>query len=66
MLLRPFRIAPMMYGPALYPPRRYAAPPQPVAAPDLAEQLRGLKALQDDGVLSPEEFEQAKRKVLDR
>ena len=34
-------------------------------APDLVEQLKGLKALHDDGVLSPEEFRMAKRKLLD-
>jgi hypothetical protein len=34
------------------------------AAPDVVEQLKGLKALLDEGVLSPEEFELAKRKVL--
>ena len=33
-------------------------------APDVVEQLKGLKALLDDGVLSPEEFQLAKRKVL--
>jgi putative oligomerization/nucleic acid binding protein len=41
--------------------RRQAAAP---AAPDVVEQLKGLKALQDDGVLSPEEFHRAKQKVL--
>jgi len=34
-------------------------------APDVVEQLKGLKALHDDGVLSPEEFTMAKRKLLD-
>ena len=40
--------------------------PQAPAAPrpDVVEQLKGLKALQDDGVLTPEEFRMAKRKVL--
>ena len=33
-------------------------------APSVVEQLKDLKALRDDGVLSPEEFEMAKRKVL--
>ena len=33
--------------------------------PDVVEQLKGLKALRDDGALSPEEFQLAKRKVLD-
>ena len=37
------------------------------AAParDVVEQLKDLKALLDDGALSPEEFRMAKRKVLD-
>ena len=36
------------------------------AAPrlDVVEQLKGLKALQDDGVLTPEEFQLAKHRVL--
>jgi len=34
-------------------------------APDVVAQLKGLKTLRDDGVLTPEEFELAKRKVLD-
>ena len=40
---------------------------QPPAAPwpDVVEQLKDLKALHDDGVLSPEEFQRAKRKVLE-
>ena len=40
--------------------------PQAAAAPgpDVVEQLKDLKALHDDGVLSPEEFRMAKRKVL--
>ena len=32
--------------------------------PDIVEQLKDLKALHDDGVLSPEEFQMAKRRVL--
>ena len=32
--------------------------------PDVVQQLKDLKALLDDGVLSPEEFQMAKRKVL--
>jgi len=41
------------------------APQAPVApGPDVVEQLKELKALHDDGVLSPEEFRMAKRKVL--
>ena len=34
------------------------------AAPDIVGQLHALKALLDDGALTPEEFELAKRKVL--
>ena len=33
--------------------------------PDIVGQLTELKALLDDGVLSPEEFQMAKRKLLD-
>ena len=32
--------------------------------PDVVEQLTALKALHDDGVLTPEEFRMAKRQVL--
>jgi hypothetical protein len=35
------------------------------AGPDVVEQLKGLKALLDDGALSSAEFQLAKRKVLD-
>jgi len=45
--------------------RQAAAPaPAPAAAPDVVGQLEGLKALHDDGILSPEEFRLAKQKVL--
>jgi hypothetical protein len=46
--------------------REAAARAQAPAAPtpDVVEQLKELKALHDDGVLSPEEFRMAKRKVL--
>ena len=39
---------------------------EPPAAPgaDLVEQLKDSKALHDDGVLTPEEFRLAKRRVL--
>ena len=40
------------------------APQAAAAGPDVVEQLKALKALHDDGVLSPEEFGMAKRKVL--
>ena len=40
--------------------------PQPPAARthNVVAQLKDLKALQDDGVLSPQEFQMAKRLVL--
>jgi hypothetical protein len=72
MLLRPLRRAPMMLGGVGFQAgldearakrleaRRRAAP-----ARDVVEQLKDLKALRDDGALSPEEFALAKRKVLD-
>jgi hypothetical protein len=44
-----------------------APPPPPAAAPagdDLTSQLMDLKGLMDQGVLSPEEFQQAKAKLL--
>jgi hypothetical protein len=36
------------------------------AGPDVVEQLQGLQALRDDGHLTPEEFQRAKRLVLER
>ena len=45
--------------------QRQAALRAPQApAPNVVEQLKDLKALHDDGVLSPEEFQAAKRQVL--
>jgi hypothetical protein len=35
-----------------------------VPRPDIIEQLKDLKALHDNGFLSPEEFRMAKRMVL--
>jgi hypothetical protein len=78
MLLRPLRRAPMMLGGVgfqigLDEARRKRAQQQAVVhasqapaspGPDVVEQLKGLKALQDDGVLTPEEFRMAKRMVL--
>ena len=78
MLLRPLRRAPMMLGGVgfqvgldearrkqLEAQRRAAVRPATSApGPDVVEQLKDLKALLDDGVLSPEEFQMAKRKVL--
>jgi hypothetical protein len=34
------------------------------AGPDIVKQLKGLQELHDDGVLTPEEFEMLKRRVL--
>ena len=78
MLLRPLRRAPMMLGgvgfqAGLDEARRkqleaqrqaVVRAPQATSRPDVVEQLTDLKALQEDGVLSPEEFQMAKRKVL--
>ena len=41
------------------------APQAPAPRPDVVEQLKALKTLLDDGALSPEEFQLAKRMVLD-
>ena len=44
--------------------RRAVAQASSGLRPDVVQQLKDLKALHDDGVLSPEEFQMAKRKVL--
>jgi Short C-terminal domain len=72
MLLTPLRRAPMMLGgvgfqAGLDEVRRKQIEAQRQAAEpagDVVTQLKALKALVDDGVLTPEEFETAKRKVL--
>jgi hypothetical protein len=76
MLLRPLRRAPMMLGGVGFQAgvdearrkqveaRRRAAAQTTPRGPDVVEQLKELKALLDDGALSPEEFVMAKRKVL--
>jgi multidrug resistance efflux pump len=56
----------MQQAPVAAPPVA-AAPPAAPAAPageDLTSQLMDLKNLMDQGVLSPEEFQQAKAKLL--
>ena len=72
LLLRPLRRAPMMLGgvgsrsawtrcaASSSPPRRRRQRPAPTSSSELKE----LKALLDEGVLSPEEFGAAKRTVL--
>ena len=72
MLLRPLRRAPMMLGGVgfqvgLDEVRRKqlaAQAAQAAPGPDIVQQLKELKALLDEGVLSPEEFGAAKRTVL--
>jgi multidrug resistance efflux pump len=64
------RIADLEAQQAAAAPPAAAPPPAPVAAPaaapadDLTSQLMDLKSLMDQGVLSPEEFQQAKAKLL--
>jgi Short C-terminal domain len=75
MLLRPLRRAPMMLGgvgfqAGLDQVRRERIEAQRQAAaraakPDLVDQLKGLKELHDAGALTLEEFQLAKRQVLD-
>jgi hypothetical protein len=70
MLLRPLRRAPMMLGGVGFQAgldkaqRERIAAQAPAPAPDLVSRLKDLKALHDDGTLSPEEFRMAKRKLL--
>ena len=70
MLLRPLRRAPMMLGGVGFQAgmdenrRDWAAAHATTPRPDVVEQLKELKALLDDGALTPEEFVMAKRKVL--
>ncbi|GAA4929722.1 putative oligomerization/nucleic acid binding protein [Actinomycetospora succinea] len=48
---------PPQYAP---PPQQYAAPP----APDPIEQLRQLGELKSQGILTQEEFDEQKRRIL--
>ena len=75
MLLRPLRRTPMMLGGVGFQAglddarrKQLAAQRQAAAAaapaPDVVGQLKELKALLDDGTLTPEEFTRAKRLVL--
>jgi hypothetical protein len=71
MLLRPLRRAPMMLGGVGFQigwdegrRTQLEAQRRAAARPDLVEQLKDLKALLDGGVLSSEEFQLAKHKLL--
>lgn len=44
--------------------QQYPALPPPAAAPDPIEQLRRLGELKSQGVLTQEEFEEQKRRIL--
>jgi membrane protease subunit (stomatin/prohibitin family) len=46
------------------PPAQAAAAPAPAGGTDIASKLAQLKELTDQGALTPEEFEQAKQKLL--
>jgi len=75
MVLRPLRRAPMMLGGVgfqfgLDEARRKQQLQQQQAAraaakPDVVQQLKGIQELLDGGVLTPDEFEMLKRRVLD-
>jgi Short C-terminal domain len=73
MFLSPLRRAPMMVGGVGFQAglddvrrKQLRTQRQASAAParDVVEQLKDLKSLLDDGALSPEEFQVAKRRVL--
>jgi Short C-terminal domain len=70
MVLRPLRRTPMMLGGVGFQigldeaRRKREADARDAQSSDVVGQLEALKALYDDGVLSPEEFQAAKRKVL--
>ena len=44
--------------------QQYPAPPPPAAAPDPIEQRRRLGELRSQGVLTQEEFDEQKRRIL--
>jgi hypothetical protein len=74
MLLRPLRRAPMMLGGVGFQVgldeaerkqmRAHRQAPIAPPGPDVVTQLKELKALLDDGALTPDEFRVAKGKVL--
>jgi hypothetical protein len=75
MVLRPLRRAPMMLGGVGFQygldearRKQQLQQQQAAGAPakiDVVQQLKGLQELLDGGVLTPEEFEMLKRRVLD-
>jgi hypothetical protein len=52
---------PQQYEP---PPQQYAPPPPPQEEEDPIEKLREYAKLRDDGILTDEEFDAQKRKLL--
>jgi hypothetical protein len=71
MLLLPLRRAPMMLGGVGFQSgldqvqrERVAAQQAAAGRTDVVAQLKDLMALQEAGVLSPDEFQMAKRRVL--
>jgi hypothetical protein len=74
MVLRPLRRAPMMLGGVGFQvgldearrkrEREALQARQAAARPDVVGQLKGLQELRDGGVLTPEEFEMLKQRVL--
>ncbi len=53
--------APAQYAPA---PAQYAPAPAPTAMDDTTAQLQQLAALQQQGILTPEEFAAKKKQIL--
>jgi len=48
------------------PPAQYAAPPPPPPQPDLVGQLKQLAELKEQGILTEDEFNAQKAKLLNR
>lgn len=63
---RPLEFKSAIVGAAeAYRSHRFAPPPSAVSAPSGADRLRQLKALLDDGLISAEEYEVKRRKLLE-
>jgi uncharacterized membrane protein YdbT with pleckstrin-like domain len=63
---RPLEFKSAIVGAAeAYRSHRFAPPPAAVSAPSGAERMRQLKALLDDGLISAEEYEAKRRKLLE-